>query len=144
LNQYKKNILEEDLSQNEKKAQQKKKKMEIEAEKRELTIQSNELKEFNELLNKQLLIERERFLTLSDYLGSTIEDVKSMDSILCEIDKNPNKLLMFSNIDLDSLSYKRRNYKTEAENFNSYFKNCCMMEKEIYDKIVELVNYIIL
>jgi hypothetical protein len=72
------------------------------------------LKDYNNLLNSQLKIQREKFLNLSEFLEECIDDVKIMDEIMCTVDKSPNKLLLFANIDLDSLSYKRRNYKAFA------------------------------
>lgn len=76
---------------------------------------------------------------MSDYLEDCMEDIKGMDDILCSIDKSPNKLLMFTNIDLDALSYKRKNYKNELDTFKSYFTDCCIYEKDLYDQIVHLV-----
>ena len=143
LNLYKKNLLEEDLTYNEKKTQQRRKKMEIEGEKREYSNQIKELKEYNNLLNMQLKIIRERFLILSEFLEDSMDDVKFMDEILCTVDKSPNKLLLFSNIDLDSLSYKRRNYKLDMDSFRNFFKNSSIFEKELYEKILYMVKLIL-
>lgn len=117
--------------------------MEIDAEKGEMTDKARELKDYNNLINMQLKINRERFILLSQFLEDSIEDIKSMDEVLCNADKSPNKLILFTDIDLDSLSYKRRNYKTDLESFNNYFKDCSLYEKELYDKIVNLVRIII-
>lgn len=61
-----------------------------------------------------------------------------MDEIICSVDKSQNKLLLFANIDLDSLSYKRRNYKLDLENFKTNLKDASLYEKEIYEEIVKL------
>jgi ferritin len=110
--------------------------MEIESEKRELNNQAKELREYNNLLNSHLKINRDRFLLLSEFLEESIEDVKYMDEIICTLDKSPNKLLLFSNIDLDSLSYKRKNYKNDMDGFRKFFKDSSIYEKELYDKIL--------
>jgi hypothetical protein len=52
-----------------------------------------------------------------------------MDEIICTVDKSPNKLLLFPNIDLDALSYKRRNYKMDLENYKSNLKDASLYEK---------------
>jgi hypothetical protein len=140
LNLYKKNLNEEDLSSNEKKTEQKIRKKKIEEDKNKLTSQAKELKEYNELLNTQLKINREKFLILSEYLDDCITDIKFMDDILCSVDSSPHKLFYFANIDLDALSYKRKNYKAELDIFKSYFTECSFYEKEVYDKIVSLQN----
>ncbi len=116
--------------------------MEIESEKRELNNEAKELKEYNNLLNTQLKINRDRFLLLSEFLEDCIDDVKEMDEIICAVDKSPNKLLLFSNIDLDSLSYKRKNYKIDMDAFLKFFKESSIFEKELYEKIIFYVHII--
>jgi hypothetical protein len=96
------------------------------------------LKDYNNLLNSELKIQREKFLLLSEFLDESIDDVKIMDEIICSVDKSQNKLLLFANIDLDSLSYKRRNYKLDLENFKTNLKDASLYEKEIYEEIVKL------
>lgn len=131
------------MSSNEKKTQQRRKKMEIESEKRELNNEAKELKEYNNLLNTQLKINRDKFLLLSEFLEDCIDDVKEMDEIICSVDKSPNKLLLFSNIDLDSLSYKRKNYKIDMDSFRKFFKESSIFEKELYEKIIFYVRFFI-
>lgn len=96
------------------------------------------MKDYNNLLNSELKIQREKFLLLSEFLEESIDDVKIMDEIICTVDKSQNKLLLFANIDLDSLSYKRRNYKLDLENFKTNLKDASLYEKEVYEEIVKL------
>jgi len=140
LSQYKKNLLEEDLSTNEKKMQQKKKRIEIENEKKELLNKTNENKEYNNFLNNQLKLKREKFLFLSQYLDENMGDIKEMDDYICLIDKFPNKCVIFTSFDVDSLSFKRKNYKNDLENFKKFLTDSSMLEKEIYDEIIRLVS----
>ncbi len=140
MSQYKKNLLEEDLSTNEKKMQQKKKRIEIENEKKELLNKTNENKEYNNFLNNQLKLKREKFLFLSQYLDENMGDIKEMDDYICLIDKFPNKCVIFTSFDVDSLSFKRKNYKNDLENFKKFLTDSSMLEKEIYDEIIRLVS----
>ena len=96
-----------------------------------------ELKEYNNLLNTQLKIYREKFLLLSEFLEDCIEDVRFMDEIICSIDKSPNKLLLFSNVDLDSVSYKRKNYKLELDEYKKFLKESSIYEKMLYEQILK-------
>ncbi len=139
LNIYKRSLLDKDLSTNEKKSQQRKKILDIEGERRNLQNETSEYREYNNILNSQLKLSREKFLIMSNFLEDCIGDVRFMDELICKADKNVNKLLLFSNVDMDSLSYKRRHYKLELENFKRVFKNTSYYEKELYEKIVDIV-----
>lgn len=132
-------MLEEDLSTNEKKTQQKKRKIEIENEKKDLLSKIKDFREFNNFLNTQLKIKREKFLLLSQYLDESLGDIKEMDDFICIIDKSPSKCVFFTSIDVDALSFKRKNYKTDLENFKKFLTDSSMVEKEIYDEILKLV-----
>jgi len=63
-----------------------------------------------------------------------------MDQLLCVIDESPNKLLLFTGVDLDSLSVRRRNFKEDLDEFKTYFRECCIYEKDLYMKIQKLVR----
>jgi len=139
LSQYKRNLLEEDLSTNEKRTQQKKKKIEIENEKKELLNKIKEHREYNNFLNNQLKIKREKYLLVSQYLDENLGDIKEMDEFICAIDKTPNKWVVFTSVDVDALSFKRKNYKNDLENFKKFLTDSSMLEKEIYDEILKLV-----
>jgi hypothetical protein len=102
--------------------------------------EATQLKEFNNLLNTQLKINREKFLLLSEFLESSIEDVRMMDEIICTVDKSQDRIQLFSNIDLDSISYKRKNYKSELDEYKVFLKDSSLFEKEIYEQIVKNVN----
>ncbi len=120
--------------------QQKKKRIEIENEKKELLNKTNENKEYNNFLNNQLKLKREKFLFLSQYLDENMGDIKEMDDYICLIDKFPNKCVIFTSFDVDSLSFKRKNYKNDLENFKKFLTDSSMLEKEIYDEIIRLVS----
>lgn len=133
-------MLEDDISNNEKRSQQRKKIMDFELERRNLNNEVNDYREYNNLLNSQLKINREKFLILSSFMNDCLEDIKSMDEVICKVDKNPNKMVLLSNVDVDSLSYKRKQYKLEVEKFKTVFENTSYYESELYEKISELVN----
>ena len=98
-------------------------------------------KEFIKNMHRCRLREtHKRFKALSEFLIECIDDVKLMDEVLCTLDKSPNKLLLFSDVNLDSLTMKRRNYKFELENFQKYFSDVSIYEKEIYDEIIKMQN----
>jgi hypothetical protein len=120
---------------------QKIRKNEIENEKKELIIKINDCKEFSTHLNEHLKLKREKFLVLSQYLNENLIDVKEMDELVCTIDKTPKKCVIFSGIDIDALSFKRKNYKNDLENFKKFFIDSSMLEKEIYDEIIRLVYF---
>jgi hypothetical protein len=122
---------------------QKFRKNEIENEKSELLLKINDCKEFSTHLNEHLKLKREKFLVLSQYLNENLIDVKEMDELVCSIDKLPRKCVIFSGIDIDALSFKRKNYKNDLENFKKFLVDSSMLEKEIYDEITRLVIFLI-
>jgi hypothetical protein len=91
-------------------------------------------------LNSQLKLKREKFLLLSQYLDENLGDIKEMDDLICLIDKTPNKCVVFTSVDVDALSFKRKNYITDLENFKKFLTDSSMLEKEIYDEILKLVT----
>lgn len=138
----KKKLLDDDLSTNEKKTMQVQKKKEIESKKRILTNETREYIEYNNLLNTQLKINREKFLLISDFLIECIEDVREMDDTLSSVDKSPHKMLLFSNVDLDSISYKRKAYKSDLEAYKIFLKDSSYFEKDLYEHILKNVKFI--
>ena len=81
-------------------------------------------------------------MVLSQYLNENLIDVKEMDEIVCAVDKLHTKCVIFTGIDIDALSFKRKNYKNDLENFKKFLVDSSMIEKEIYDEIIKLVNFI--
>ncbi len=77
---------------------------------------------------------------MSNFLEDCMDDVKLMDEIICNVDKHPNKMVLLSNVDVDNLSYKRKQYKLEVEKFKSVFENASFYEKVLYDKISDQVK----
>jgi hypothetical protein len=136
----KKNALEDDLNKNEKSVQLKYKKKDLDEEKNKLLTQMRELEEYDKLLNNQLKIYRERFMLVSNFLDDCVDDVQIMDEIMCSIDKSPMKFQLFSCIDLDALSFKRKNYKMDLEGYSNYLVEVSSYEKELYDNIKALEN----
>jgi len=105
-----------------------------------LSNEINEYKEYNNLLNTQLKISREKFLILTNFLEESMDDVKLMDEIICNVDKHASKMVLLSNVDVDNLSYKRKQYKLEVEKFKTVFENASFYEKVLYDKISDQVK----
>jgi hypothetical protein len=116
------------------------KKKEIDDERQLLEKKSKELKEYSECLNLQIRIIRERFLVISEFLEEVVMDIQLMDEKICAMDKSSNKFKIFNCIDLDSLSYKRKNFRIELEEYTSYLFECSVFEKELYEEIVRLVS----
>ena len=57
-----------------------------------------------------------------------------------EVNKKENKLLLFSEVNLDSLTVKRRNFKVTLEEFKKVFMEYSLFEKSIYDEIIKKQN----
>ena len=109
------------------------KKSDIEKEKREITSKSRELKDYNNLLNSFCNLHREKYLTLIEFLiDKFFEHVNGME-------KN-SRVMLFSDVNLDSLTVKRRNFKTLISNFFEEIKEYSLFEKSIYDEIVKIQN----
>ena len=135
LSNYKKKELEENVSTNMKKNELKEKKQQIEAEQRTLALEHNELREYNNLYNQYLEILRSRCMIVYEYLTDALEYIKEMDEMVNEMDKSEYKMLLFSNVDMDSLIFKRKNFKNELDSFKNFFKDVSYLENELYEDI---------
>lgn len=143
LNKYNKTLQEENFSSNQQKNHLQIKKKEIEKEKRELSTKSRELKDYNNILNSFFYLQREKYLLLTELMSQYLADIKKIDNVFDTINKKENKLLLFSEVNLESLSVKRRNYQKELE---VYLKKCfeySLFEKSIYDEIQAKVSLMI-
>ena len=126
----------------EKKSLMEQKKSDIEKEKREITSKSRELKDYNNLLNSFCNLHREKYLTLIEFLTMSLKDIHAIDKFfehVVNMDKN-SRVMLFSDVNLDSLTVKRRNYKTLMTNFFENIKEFSLFEKSIYDEIVKIQN----
>jgi hypothetical protein len=128
------------MNKNEKNGQLKQKKKEIDDEKTLYERKIKELGDYSELLNHRIKILRERFLLISEFLEESVQDIQDMDDKICTMDKGSNKFKIFNCIDLDSLSYKRKNYRIELEEYTSYLVESSVLEKELYENVVKLVK----
>lgn len=135
LTNYRKKELEESISTNMKKNELKERKQQIESEQRTLSLEHNELREYNNLYNQYIEILRSRCLVIYEYLSDAVDSIKEMDDIVNLIDKSENRSLLFANIDMDSLIFKRKSYKEELESFLMFFKDVSILENEIYEEI---------
>jgi len=126
----------------EKKSLMEQKKSDIEKEKREITSKSRELKDYNNLLNNFCNLHREKYLTIIEFLTMSLKDILTIDKFfehVVNMDKN-SRVMLFSDVNLDSLTVKRRNYKTLMTNFFENIKEFSLFEKSIYDEIVKIQN----
>ena len=126
----------------EKKSLMEQKKSDIEKEKREITSKSRELKDYNNLLNSFCNLHREKYLTLIEFLTMSLKDIYTIDKFFEHVngmEKN-SRVMLFSDVNLDSLTVKRRNYKTLMSNFFENIKEYSLFEKSIYDEIVKIQN----
>lgn len=140
LNRYNKSLQEENFSSNEKKSLLQIKKTEIEKEKREITSKSRELKDYNNLLNSYCNLQREKYSAIIEILSDYLKDINKIDKVFEAVNQKENKLLLFSEVNLDSLTVKRRNYKITLDEFNKKFKEYSLFEKSIYDDIQRKQN----
>ena len=140
LNRYNKSLQEENFSSNEKKSQLQIKKIDIEKEKREITSKSRELKDYNNLLTSFCNLQREKYTTITQFLSDYLKDINKIDKVFEEVNKKENKLLLFSEVNLDSLTVKRRNFKVTLEEFKKVFMEYSLFEKSIYDEIIKKQN----
>ena len=118
------------------------KKSDIEKEKREITSKSRELKDYNNLLNSFCNLHREKYLTLIEFLTMSLKDIHTIDKFFEHVngmEKN-SRVMLFSDVNLDSLTVKRRNFKTLMSNFFQNIKEYSLFEKSIYDEIVKIQN----
>ena len=126
----------------EKKSLMEQKKSDIEKEKREITSKSRELKDYNNLLNNFCNLHREKYLTIIEFLTMSLKDILTIDKFfehVVNMDKN-SRVMLFSDVNLDSLTVKRRNYKSLMSNFFENIKEYNLFEKSIYDEIVKIQN----
>ena len=111
-----------------------------EEEKLKLTTMAKENSEYTNLLNYQIKIYRAKFVLLSEYLNETLSLIKTMDQVLLEVDENPNKLMLFNGIDIDSLSDKKRKFKGDLEKFKNAFKQFCNHENDLDSRLQKIVK----
>jgi hypothetical protein len=137
LSKYTKKNQDDAYSSNEKKSKFEIKKIEIEKEKREITSKSRELKDYNNLLNNFCTIQREKYQAITEFLTEYFKDIDSIDKLFEFVNKMPDKLLLFSGVNLDSLTVKRRNYKSVLEQYIKKCKEYSLFEKSIYDDIIQ-------
>ena len=126
----------------EKKNQMEQKKSDIEKEKREITSKSRELKDYNNLLNNFCNLHREKYLTIIEFLTMSLKDIHEIDKFFEYVngmEKN-SRVMLFSDVNLDSLTVKRRNYKTLMSKFLKNIKEYSLFVKSIYDDIVKIQN----
>ena len=135
LNRYNKTMQEENFSSNEKKSKLQDKKIEIEKEKREITAKSRELKDYHNLLNSYCVVQREKYQLLTDAMTELLNNITIMDKMFEDVNSRENKLLLFSEVNLDSLIVKRRNYKKIIEEYAKICREYSLFEKAIYDEI---------
>ena len=140
LNKYVKRDQDENYSSNEKKSKMEIKKNEIEKEKREIQSKNREIKEYNNLLNNFIYIQREKSLLLNQILTDYLRDVSKIDKMFEIINNKENKLLLFSDVNLDNLTVKRRNYKNVMEEYIKKNKEYSLFEKSIYESVINKQN----
>lgn len=140
LNNYKKKEMEEYATTNIKKNEMKDKMQAIDSEQKVLELQSNQLREYNNFYNQYLEIIRARILVIYEYIVDAMDAIMEMDEIVSDIDKSEYKMLLFSNVDMDSLVYKRQQFKVELESFKMFFKDVSILENELYEEIKKLVS----
>ena len=116
------------------------KKNEIEKEKREIQSKNREIKEYNNLLNNFIYIQREKSLLLNQILTDYLRDVSKIDKMFETINNKENKLLLFSDVNLDNLTVKRRNYKNVMEEYIKKNKEYSLFEKSIYESVINKQN----
>ena len=97
---------------------------------------------YNTLLNSFCNLHREKYLTLIEFLTMSLKDIHAIDKFFEHVnsmEKN-SRVMLFSDVNLDSLTVKRRNYKTLMSNFFENIKEYSLFEKSIYDEIVNIQN----
>jgi hypothetical protein len=100
------------------------------------------LREYNNYYNEYLGVLRARCLVIYEYLVEAMDAVIEMDEIMTGIDKSEFKMLLFSNVDMDSLVFKRQNFKVELDSFKLFFRDVSILENELYEEIKLLVSFI--
>ena len=72
----------------------------------------------------------------------SLKDIHEIDKFFEYVngmEKN-SRVMLFSDVNLDSLTVKRRNYKTLMSKFLKNIKEYSLFEKSIYDDIVKIQN----
>lgn len=140
LSKYTQQNQNDAYSTGEKKSQMEQKKSDIEKEKREITSKSRELKDYNNLLNNICDTQRKKYLAIIEFLTLYLKDITEIDETFEYVNGLESKLLLFSEVSLDSLTVKRRNYKTLINSFFKEIKEFSLFEKSIYDDIIKIQN----
>ena len=140
LNKYNKSIQDEKYSSNAKKGSLMSRKLDIEKEKREITGKQRELKDYNNLLNSFCNVQREKYRLLYDIMLEYFSDIDKIDKLFEDVNKRENKRLLFSEVNLDNLTVKRRNFKAVLEGFLDTCSKYSLFEKSIYDDIQNKQN----
>ena len=140
LNNYRKKEFEENAETNQKKNELKDKMQKIDNEQKKLEFHSNKLREYNNYYNEYLKVLRARCLVIYEYLVDSLDAIMEMDEIIGNIDKSKFKMLLFSNVDMDSLVFKRQKFKEELEIFQKFFKMVGILENDLYNEIIDLVS----
>ena len=130
---------DDDLNTNERRSKQKQQKIEIEQEKLKLNTQAKELRDYNNYIDIGLHLSRNKFILLNDYLEEIIKVLNTLDSWISKLDKSPNKVIFFGEIDLDLLVGTRKKYKENLKKFLTYFNEISIYEKDLYSSIQQLV-----
>jgi hypothetical protein len=130
---------DDDLNTNERRSKQKQQKIEIEQEKLKLNTQAKELRDYNNYIDIGLHLSRNKFILLNDYLEEIIKVLNILDSWISKLDKSPNKVIFFGEIDLDLLVGTRKKYKENLKKFLTYFNEISIYEKDLYSSIQQLV-----
>ncbi len=130
---------DDDLNTNERRSKQKQQKIEIEQEKLKLNTQAKELRDYNNYVDIGLHLSRNKFILLNDYLEEIIKVLNTLDSWISKLDKSPNKVIFFGEIDLDLLVGTRKKYKENLKKFLTYFNEISIYEKDLYSNIQQLV-----
>ncbi len=135
LANYKRKELEENISTNMKKNELKAKKQELESDKISSEKIHSNIREYNTQYNQLLEVLRARCIIIYEYLAEVLDAIKELDEIVNEIDKSEHKVVLFGNVDMDSLIFKRKNFKIELDSFRNFFKDVSILENELYEDI---------
>lgn len=141
LNNYRKKELEENQNSNLLKTELKEKLFKLDQENKILDNENHQLEQYNFLYNQYLETLKTKNMLLCEYLNEVIEDILILDDVVTDVEKSDLKKMLFANVDIDSLVYKRKNFKAEIENFLYFFKDVSMVENDIYSEIKKHVRF---
>ena len=79
-------------------------------------------------------------MAIIEFLTLYLKDITEIDETFEYVNGLESKLLLFSEVSLDSLTVKRRNYKTLINSFFKEIKEFSLFEKSIYDEIIKIQN----